>query len=192
MLEEKKMVDNNYAFVDLQGFKSNTDRFIVKEVAIITKNTTFHDIVKTTPLPFSSLDVTHKKQVKWLTYNFHGLKWCWGSITFQELRKTIDPILAGKTVYVKGKKKIKWLEQILGLKWGICKIIDMETFNCALSLSVNNGCTYQKFQVCALHKAMQNQERCHCALKNVYILENWFQQNQEAVQSELSQIQDTQ
>lgn len=182
-------MENSFAFMDFQGFKNNRDRFVVKEVAIITKNIVFHDIVKTTPSPFSSLDFDHKKQAKWIIYNFHGLKWHWGSITFQELRKTIDPILNGKKVFVKGESKVEWLEQILGLKWGICKTINVEELNSARSLCINNGCTYEIFQVCELHKAMKNKTSCHCALKNVRILEKWFQLNQEAVKSELSETQ---
>lgn len=183
------MVDNNYAFVDLQGFKSNTNRFVVKEIAIVTRNTTFHDIIKSTPSSFSDLDVVHKKQAKWLTYNFHGLKWDFGFITFQDLRKKIEPILNGKVVYVKGENKIKWLQQILGFNSRLCQIIDIEPLNCALSLSINNGSTYTKFQVCKNHIAIKREIRCHCALKNVLILDDWFQQNQESVKSELLQTQ---
>lgn len=183
---------DNYAFVDLQGFMSNKERFVVKEIAIITKNIVFHDIVKTTPTSFATLDYVHKKQAKWIIYNFHGMKWHWGSITFQELRKTIDPILSGKTVFVKGDRKIKWLEQIFGLKWGLCKTIDIEELNCARSLCINNGCTYDNFNVCENHKAMKNQSLCHCALKNARILEKWFQLNQEAVKLELSETQNIQ
>lgn len=95
-------MSDNYALVDIQGFKSNTNRFVVKEIAIITRNITFHDVIKSTPSTFSELDVAHKKQVRWLTHNFHGLKWDWGFITLQELRDQIGPILSGKIIYVKG------------------------------------------------------------------------------------------
>lgn len=182
-------MDDNYAFVDIQGFKSNTNRFVVKEIAIVTRNTTFHDIIKSTPSSFSELDEAHKKQVKWLTYNFHGLKWNWGSITLQELRKKIEQILNGKVAYVKGENKIKWLQQIFGFNCRLCQIVDIEPLNCALSLSLNNGSTYEKFQICKEHIAVKHGKRCHCALKNVHILENWFQQNKESVKSELLQIQ---
>lgn len=178
-------MNDNYAFVDLQGFIGNNNRFVVKEIAIITRNISFHDIVKSTPSTFSDLDAAHKKQVKWLTYNFHGLKWHWGFITLQQLRRAIEPILNEKIVYIKGDKKVKWLEQILGFKWGLCRIIDIESLNSAVSLSMNNGCTYQKFQVCKNHNAMKNKIDCHCAFKNVLIIQNWFQNNEESVKAEL-------
>lgn len=183
------MDDDNYAFVDLQGFKSNTNRFVVKEIAILTRNITFHDIIKSTPTTFSELDTAHKKQVKWLTYNFHGLKWDRGSITLQDLRKKIVSILNGKVAYVKGENKLKWLQQILGFNIRICQIVDIEPLNCALSLSINNGSTYHKFQICKEHIAINHGKRCHCALKNVLVLDNWFQLNKESVKSELLQIQ---
>lgn len=179
----------NYAFVDLQGFISNTERFVLKEIAILTRNITFHDIIKSTPTTFSELDKEHKKQVKWLTYNFHGLKWDRGYITLQELRKKAVSILNGKVAYVKGENKVKWLQQILGYNIRICQITDIESLHCALSLSLNNGNTYQKFQSCKEHITMKRGKRCHCALQNVRILDNWFQLNKESVKSELLQIQ---
>lgn len=190
LIEKRIKMGKEYAFVDLQGFKSNLDKFVVKEIAIITRNTTFHDVIKSTPSKFSDLDIAHKKQVKWLTYNFHGLKWEWGFITLKQLRLNIEPILSGKIVYVKGENKIKWLEQILGYKWDLCKIVDIEPFDCALSLNIKKNCTtHQKFQVCKQHAAMKNKLNCHCALKNVYILEDWFQNNQSAVKSETENLQ---
>lgn len=183
------MGDENYAFVDLQGFKSNTNRFVVKEIAILTRNITFHDIIKSTPSTFSELDTEHKKQAKWLTYNFHGLKWDWGFITLQDLRQKFIPILNGKVAYVKGEDKLQWLQQILGFNTRICQIVNIEPLNCALSLSLNNGSTYRKFQICKEHTIMKHGKRCHCALKNVLILDNWFQLNKNSVKSELLQIQ---
>lgn len=90
----------NYAVVDFQGFKDNFDRFVVKEFAMITKNMKFHDII-TSPTNVT-LDEEHLKQAKWLTENYHGLGWESGYIGLKELRNTLQPILNGKVIYVKG------------------------------------------------------------------------------------------
>lgn len=158
---KKEAMSDTYAFVDLQGFKSNTNKFIVKEIAVVTENIAYHDIIKSAPSTFSKLDAVHKKQAMWLTYNFHGLKLNWGFITFYDMRKDIKAILNGKTVFIKGVEKIDWMEAILGRKWRTCRIIDVETLNCALSLFTNDDNedgrnTYEKkFTICNNHKAMR-------------------------------------
>lgn len=103
-------MDDNYAFIDFQGFKSNSNYFIIKEFALITKNKKFHDIIKS-PANIT-LDEQHQKQTKWLTENYHGLNWNSGNISLTKLRNTIQPVLWKKIVYLKGEEKIKWFKHI--------------------------------------------------------------------------------
>lgn len=170
-------MESNYAIVDLQGFKNNSNKFIVKEIAILTKNIKFHDIIKP-PSPISELDYTHQKQVKWLTRNYHGIEWNDGFTTFRELQSTIEHILNGKIIYVKGAEKIIWLRRILGNKRNTFEIVDLESKNCSISLhKKNKSSTHMKFHICSKHKALQNNSFCWCALQHVLILRNWCQVN---------------
>lgn len=169
----------NYVFVDMQGFKSNSNKFIVKEFAALTKNIQFHDIIKS-PCPLIYLDANHQKQINWLTRNYHGLEWNHGFINISELRRTIIPIFDNKTVYIKGVEKKQWLQQILGYDSHICEIINLETFGCAVQLNKNNQDIYRNFHACKNHKASNHQNNCHCAFRNVLILRNWYFRDRKA------------
>lgn len=167
-------MSDNYAFVDLQGFKNNLNKFIVKEIAIITNETVYHKIVKATPIMLINLDEAHRKQTRWLTHRYHGLEWTQGSIALRDLRKEIYRILNAKIVCVKGVEKIQWLQEILGFNRHICEIIDIELICHTLPLSKRNKSS-QEFHMCNEHKALNPGLNGHCALQNVHILKKCFQ-----------------
>lgn len=171
-------MESNYVFIDLQGFKDNSNRFIVKEFALLTNNLKFHDIIKS---PAIILDEKHEKQAKWLTENYHGLNWCCGNISLSELRNIIQPILLNKTVYLKGQEKVKWLQYILGFNkknntTAKVNIISLETNNCLISLHKGDTNHQKKYHVCKNHRSNKNEKNpiCHCAMKNVLILNDWY------------------
>lgn len=163
-----KKLNDCYAFADLQGFKDNANKFIVKEIAIITSAATFHKIVKTSPFIFSNLDEVHRKQARWLTRRHHGLEWSQGSITFRKLRKKLNEILNGKIFYVKGCEKIQWLQEILSAERALCEINDIESvFH---TFSTQSESIAKEIPICNEHKALKSGTCCHCALQNALIL----------------------
>lgn len=171
----------DWAFIDFQGFKDNSNRFIVKEFAVKTKNLKFHDIIKSPKADsVAILDKEHQKQAKWLTENYHGLEWNSGYISLSELRNIIVTILSKKVVYVKGEEKVKWLENILKTqRKNICKIINVETIGCTININKNTSCQqYTKFHACNKHTGLKENKtknlKCHCAMKNVSILSDWY------------------
>lgn len=168
-------MESNYAIVDFQGFKDNSNRFIVKEFALITKNLKFHDIIKS---PAIILDEKHERQAEWLTKNYHGLDRSIGHISLTELHNTIHPILMNKTVYVKGEEKVKWMQYILSANKKI-NIINLETINCLISLHKKN--IRNKFYACKNHQNIENKKNriYHCAMENVSILNDWRVQMKE-------------
>lgn len=155
------------AFVDLQGFLFDNNRFHVKEICILTKNIKFHEFVKP-PIPFSELTAFYKKQADWLEESYHGLNWNAGYITSQEVRNTVLPILKGKIVFLKGANKVKWMKQILGDSFIIC--INIEEIGCDFKLSEQKTCNQT---ACAKHKHAHS---C-CARNNVSLLKKWFFSN---------------
>lgn len=162
----------NQAFVDFQGFKDNSNRFIVKEFALITKNIKFHDIIKS-PAAIT-LDEGHQKQAKWLRENYHGIDWDSGNICLTELRKTIHPLLTNKVVYLKGAEKVKWYQHIIGPNNTNNQIINMESIGCTINL--NETDIRNKYFACNNHPYLKNKKnpKCHCAIENVLILNDWF------------------
>lgn len=165
----------DFAIVDLQGFIHNED-YVVKEICILTKNLKFHEIVKS-PSSFTNLTSKYKQQVKWLENNYHGLRWSQGYITVEELRKTITPILNGKSIFLKGLNKIRWLQGILNSKMHV--YVNVEDMGCNIKLSesffkesVQQG--VNNIECCKKHKFKNN----HCALRNASVIRQWYLRNE--------------
>lgn len=186
MCQKKQMDKSDWAFVDFQGFKSNSNRFIVKEFAMKTKNIKFHDIVKSPKANVTAiLDEDHQRQAKWLTENYHGLDWNSGFINLNELRSIIKPILMKKIIYIKGEEKVKWLKDILNdHKINNCDIIiNLETIGCTINLNkkyCTNNQQSKEFRICNKHLSMKNKKNpiCHCSRVNISILSDWYFQRE--------------
>lgn len=161
----------DFAIVDLQGFKDDFDSFIVKEFSVLTKNIKFHDIIKST-CEFDALHDSTKKSAEWLINFHHGLAWNDGYITTDELRKTLEPILRNKIIYVKGKEKLSWLREIMFTIENLL-IVNLEDLGCDLNLNGRNGGIIDEPpMICSKHKNMI-QTRI-CALRNAVKLKLWF------------------
>lgn len=155
-----------YAIVDLQGFKDNSNNFIIKEFSFATKNIKFSDIIQST-CAFDELSIPKQKSANWLTDNFHGITWYDGDIDVNELRDTIKPILSTKIVFVKGEEKIIWLKNLL--RDSLQNVVNIETLGCNLNLHKNS----EMFgMMCSKHKRMSH--NLHCALNNVSQIFNWY------------------
>lgn len=160
----------DFAIVDLQGFKNNFNHFIVKEIAVLTKNIKFHDVIKSS-CEFNELNASAKKSVEWLIKFHHRIAWDDGYITADELQKTLAPVLKNKIVYVKGKEKKAWLLHIMSPMENLL-IKDMEELGCNLNLSNRNQIPEESTMTCARHKKML--EAHVCALRNAVKLKLWY------------------
>lgn len=58
-----------FAVVDLQGFKTDNNDFIVKEIAILCENNQMLVLLIKPPFPFNELSETEKMQVRWIERN---------------------------------------------------------------------------------------------------------------------------
>lgn len=178
----------DFAIVDLQGFKDNNNKFIVKEFALFTKNIQFHDIIKSSSCIFDTLNYSSKQSVEWLKHFHHGLDWNDGYITVDELRQTVAPILRNKLVYVKGLEKIEWLHQLMSYESSSSSktkllIVNAEDLGCNLNFTTrrnkkdkNNhdaGIQQSTAVTCSKHRKM-NQKKFCCALQNAINLKLWY------------------
>lgn len=179
----------DWAIVDIQGFKDNNNRFIVKEFYLETKNLTFHDIIKSPIGLKQKLNKQRKFQNNWLTQHFHGIDWNAGYITLNELRNTISHYLHNFNIYVKGKEKIEWIKQIMNNHDLSC--FNLEDFKCDVSLCDNN----EKYVTCKNHThfiaiaaTTTNSNTAQCAVKNVKVLKKWIQQNKSKLRKNCNSI----
>lgn len=163
----------DFAIVDLQGFKDNNNRFIVKEFYLQSRNMKFHDIIKS-PIGYKNkLNSTQQKSVEWLTKNFHGISWEDGFITLKELRSALRVYLDQTRIYMKGEEKIIWIKHIMKNDDLIC--VNLEDFDCDINL--NDIRNKQDFVCCENHSHITPGKFAQCAVANVKAIHNWNEMN---------------
>ena len=99
--------------VDIQGFKTVNNTFVMKEVAIegLRTRIRFHCIIK----PPTFYPTVNKKQIQFVTKNIHGIKWHAGWLGYGKAVTTIREILANaKHIFIKGSERTKFLSNLLG------------------------------------------------------------------------------
>lgn len=155
------------AIVDIQGFKSDDNKFILKELAIIYNNRMQVYLIKP-PYPFYELSKTERKQVCWIERN-RNIFWKEGFIPYQSFKDFTDivNILKDKCIFVKGLEKIIWLRDILENN---C-IFNLEDKGCPSILSLYDRYkSTPEISTCMYHSNV-------CALKNVKCLNRWCLDN---------------
>lgn len=155
--------------VDFQGFQWPSNRFILKEIAVIdlqTNNYVTH--LFEPPTNWDLLPVKYKCANLWLTRNFHNLNWNDGYIPYHFLQKVLKQLILGATcIYVKGYEKKKFLTEILDNKY---LVIDLTDVNCPALKYLTND----KNVKCPHHLDDDEHSKYHCALKNVQMLKSWI------------------
>lgn len=102
---------NEFVVIDVQGFKTVGNTFIVKEFCLLQNNFEFHCMVKS-PFTYEELPPPYKSEAEFLAHAYHGLDFDMGTISLDDLvRHTVDHV-RGKTVFVKGVEKLKWVREM--------------------------------------------------------------------------------
>ena len=150
-------------FVDLQGFKTSSNNFIVKEIAILCNNNyIFHHFIIKPPCKFKNLNEEEQKQIKWLEHHHHGLQWSAGHTTYGAVQQFLLNKLRSEVVYVKGAEKKLWLEHMMP---NITTVYNLEDSNYPSLQTL--GKLYTNTQTCRQHRGC-------CALQNVFLVANYF------------------
>lgn len=157
------MKSSTTIFVDLQGFKNFKNEFIVKELAIVSKEWTQVFLVKP-PYPFTTLSSEEKKQTRWLERN-KGIFWSEGFIDHREFKRIINLYLENKNIVVKGFEKVRWLNEVSQN----CKIVELGDKGCPNLFTLHN-----KYKECDLNCVNHKKQ---CALKNAMCLKKWYFDN---------------
>lgn len=153
------------AIVDVQGFKTEDNIFIVKEVAIFSNNRHHVFLIKP-PFPFFNLTEAEKRQVRWIERN-RKIYWNSGDIPYKYLKTLVAAHLKDKTVYCKGLEKTSWIRDMMG--WP--KAYNLEEKGCPSLFDLySKYISSENVFSCINHSAV-------CALKNVLCLRNWCLDN---------------
>lgn len=97
--------------VDVQGFKSEDNKFIPKEIAIVSKNHAFVFTIKA-PFPFYNLTKKERLNVAWIERN-RGILWSEGFVPYFNYKFLLRDFFKNKHIYTKGVEKVLWLKEIL-------------------------------------------------------------------------------
>lgn len=136
------------AVAELQGFKDNRNRFIVKELAIVAHCINVNIVFKS-PYHKNNLHSAVRKSNDWCERNYHKILWEEGGIdfSFRLVRTLLKPF---STVYTKGFEKKSFLctfhTDVRELE---------ESWNVPLNFKANACCLPQHASKCSM-----------CALKN--------------------------
>lgn len=147
--------------MDLQGFKTNKNEFIVKEFAYSTPEYTQVFLIKP-PFPFSKLSEDEKRQTRWLEKHF-GIMWHEGYVDYREFKRHIVNHIKDKTIFVKGMEKIKWVKNLCL----DCNVIDLGEKGVPNLQELFKYCIFECAFNCVYHKK-------NCALKNVLCIKKWY------------------
>lgn len=158
-------MNSNTIIVDLQGFKNEKNDFILKEMAIGTKEYTQTFLVKP-PCSFSALTVEEKKRVRWIEKN-RGLRWSEGYIDLREFKRLIKPYLNKYKIIVKGEEKVKWVREICNHE----NVIDIS------SRDIPNLDTLSKIYCKDILVYNCFHHSNYCALRNVICVRKWIVEN---------------
>jgi len=141
--------------VDVQCFKTNHNKLIVKEFAAYDGTRVCHDVFKP-PFALDCLPVEYQKQANWLMSHHHAIDWNTGFTPHYLFPQIIKHITRNVTeVYVKGKEKTDFVR----------KYITIPVFELPETPALK-----QELGSCFFHI----NEYCICALSNVYNLYHNF------------------
>lgn len=141
--------------LDVQGFKVEKNKFIVKELAGFDGERICHYVFKP-PFSFDMLPPELQREANWVTKNHHCIQW---DIGFTPLHK-FDSILEDLTskaecIYVKGREKAEYVR-----RFSSKPIFEFE----------EQPRLEQSIPKCFYH----SKSKCVCALSNVlYLHENF-------------------
>lgn len=147
--------------VDVQGFKTESNQFIPKEIAILDGKGVQSFLLRQ-PYPFYDLSKQEMRQVDWIERN-RNIYWKEGFLPFSNYKHLISPLLENKCIYVKGDEKVKWVTQM----FRNYNVVNLENFKCPNLYTLYDH--YKKCNdvyTCIYHNNI-------CALKNVICLNKW-------------------
>lgn len=154
--------------VDVQGFKKPDNKFVFKELVIISLGEDTQPTVYffEPPYSYNILPVKYRCENGWLKRNFHGLHWDDGEIPYGDLEDVFQKSIAhaGK-IFVKGVEKKSWIQEIISNP-----VTNLEDIGCP-SLSKLYNLT--KFKPCSYHDQFVC-DKPVCAVKNVIVLKKWL------------------
>lgn len=139
--------------LDIQGFRVNKNKFIVKELASYDGHKICHFIFKP-PFPLKDMEPNLHKEAIWLMNNYHCIDWHSGHVPYFRCAEIIRELCSKvKYVYVKGLQKADFIRKYTP---DSVTVIEMDGQPCIRPMEPR----------CFYHL----KSPCVCALSNVFFL----------------------
>ncbi|CAG9817747.1 unnamed protein product [Phaedon cochleariae] len=137
--------------MDVQGFKIENNKFIVKEFAVFDGVKICHFIFKP-PFPLNFLPPNLQKQADWLVRNFHCLEWKDGFIPLHQFRNILKKLSDGvDLIHIKGKEKagyIRWFTSVPVVEFDEQPILQQSEPQCFYHMNSNSMCSLNDVFIC--------------------------------------------
>lgn len=158
--------------MDIQGFKGDQNKFIVKELAIISTDGQMYELqLFQPPCQFDQLSEHVQKQVHYLEKHFHGLYWNSGYQPYSELKTILMRLNLSGVVYVKGREKQIIVSELLS-NFKV-NVVNIEELGCPSLTILKKHLQPMSTKPCAFNHDTKN-----CAYLNVNAVLQWFRLEQ--------------
>lgn len=158
--------------MDIQGFKGENNKFIIKELAIVSTDGQLYELqLFQPPCHFNQLSESVQKQVHFLEKHFHGLYWNSGFRPYCELKNILKTLSLSGTVYVKGCEKKIFVADLLSNY--MVNVVNIEELGCP-----NLSILKKQFQPLSLKPCAFNHITQNCAYLNVNAILQWLRLEQ--------------
>ena len=104
----------SWSIIDFQGFKSNENEFIIKELFILKDDDSSYSYLFKPPFSKDKLSSKAKRTNHYCTKYIHGLKWDAGEVPYRDLMQILRSICKDDIhIMCKGSEKTSFLKKIL-------------------------------------------------------------------------------
>ncbi|XP_072757019.1 uncharacterized protein [Anoplolepis gracilipes] len=153
--------------IDIQGFRDVNDKFIPKEVAIVSIDAPIVGHWIMMPLhPFGELSAKARRENNWLSQNYHGIEWFDGETNLKYFISHLREITRRvRYIYVRSNEKASYLRNILSRDINNLEDISPPFKNLSSKEEDGRYCCYHEFWNFGIFR---------CALHNAYKLKYWI------------------
>lgn len=166
--------NNDFVFVDVQGFKTTGNTFIVKEFCLVLydqNGSEFHVLVKS-PCNLVDLSEGYRREANWLTCARHGLLFDSGNTTLADLVEQTVTHIHGKTVVVKGAEKVEWVRKIYE-NYDAIDCVNVEDLHPSFQFAARVNSDIKT--ICSHHSEITFKDvLCFCALSHARELRDFY------------------
>lgn len=158
--------------LDFQGFKDHKNKYIVKEIAIISvsNDTIAHCLIKP-PYELRKLAPNQQRSANYLTERYHGIFWNDGYIAFKQAVFLIRDLTENASkLFIKGRERAEFIQKLTGKT-----TIDLDSLECPRVKDLPTvycapDCFYYR------HSANYHSYFGACSLRRVYKLKSWYKE----------------